>query len=83
MHNITFDKQVLYLYKSFQLLRNRALNMEHLFNNKIIVKVGSTKEQISQKALKSGGQFFDMLEIRGVCDMVQNFIWWQCGAFEL
>ncbi len=57
--------------------------MEHIFYNKIIVKVGSTKEQISQKALKSGIQFFDMLEIRGVSDIVQNFIWWQCGAFEL
>ena len=46
-------------------------------------KVGSTKSQISQKALRSGGYFFDMLELRGVSNMGQNFSLGQCGAFEL
>jgi hypothetical protein len=57
--------------------------MKHFENDEIFTKVGFTKIEISQKALKTGGYFFDMLDIKDASNMAQNFMWWECGAFEL
>ena len=54
-HELVFHNQVLGCPRLFWLLKNRALNLEHFAKNFFFEKVGSTKSQISQKALRSGG----------------------------